>query len=176
MEKIFLSHSSKDKDYVRNIFDYFGGDRCVFDEVTFEIGMKTLQEIFKGIDETDIFIFFISNNALESEWVKTEILKAKQNLDNDIQKLSQIFPIIIDDTITYEDERIPDFLKNGFGAYNLRHILNYKVACKKIENQMIKLRMERELSVDKKLNFFYGRDLEKNFLKKIWMKEMRMES
>lgn len=127
--------------------------------------MKTLQEIFKGIDETDIFIFFISNNALESEWVKTEILKAKQNLDNDIQKLSQIFPIIIDDTITYEDERIPDFLKNGFGAYNLRHILNYKVACKKIENQMIKLRMERELSVDKKLNFFYGRDLEKKCFK-----------
>lgn len=165
MEKIFLSHSSSNKDYVRPIFDYFGGDRCVFDEMTFEAGMKTLQEIFNGIDETDIFVFFISNEALESEWVKKEITKAKQNLDNDIQKLSQIFPIIIDDSITYEDERIPDFLKNGFGAYNLRHILNYKVACKKIENQLTKLRMERDLSLDKKLNFFYGRDLEKKCFK-----------
>lgn len=134
MEKIFLSHSSSNKDYVRPIFEYFGGDRCIFDEMTFESGMKTLQEIFKGIDETDIFVFFISNDALESAWVKKEITRAQQNLDSDIRKLSQIFPIIIDDSITYEDVRIPDFLKSGFEAYNLRHILNYKVACKKIEN------------------------------------------
>ena len=40
MDKIFLSHSSKNKDYVRPIFEYFGGDRCVFDEMTFEIGMQ----------------------------------------------------------------------------------------------------------------------------------------
>ena len=60
MDKIFLSHSSKDKKYVRPIFDYFGGDRCIFDEMTFEIGMPTLEEIFKGIAETDIFVFFIS--------------------------------------------------------------------------------------------------------------------
>lgn len=165
MDKIFLSHSSKDKQYIRPIFDYFGGDRCIFDEMTFETGMQTMKEIFDGIDETDIFVFFISNESLESTWVKTEILKAKQNLDNDRQKLSQIFPIIIDDTITYEDERIPDFLKNGFEAYNLRHILNYKVACKKIENQLIKLRMEKEINVDRKLNFFYGRDLEKKRFK-----------
>lgn len=167
MEKIFLSHSSSDKDYVRPIFEYFGGDRCIFDEMTFETGMQTLQEIFDGVDETDIFVFFISNKSLESKWVKEEILKAKQNLDNNIQKLSQIFPIIIDDKITYEDERIPDFLKNGFEAYNLRHILNYKVACKKIENQLTKLRMKKELSFEKEINFFYGRDLEKNEFKKI---------
>lgn len=165
MDKIFLSHSSRNKDYVRPIFEYFGGDRCIFDEMTFETGMQTLKEIFTGIDETDIFVFFISNDALESEWVKTEIVRAKQNLDNEKQKLSQIFPIIIDDTVTYEDERIPDFLKNGFESYNLRHVLNYKVACKKIENQLIKRRMERELSIDKKLNFFYGRDLEKKNFK-----------
>lgn len=58
MDKIFLSHSSKNKDYVRPIFEYFGGDRCVFDEMTFETGMQTLREIFKGIDDADIFVFF----------------------------------------------------------------------------------------------------------------------
>lgn len=46
MEKIFLSHSSVDKDFVRPIFNYFGGDRCVFDEMTFDKGMLTLSEIF----------------------------------------------------------------------------------------------------------------------------------
>lgn len=70
MDKIFLSHSSKNKDYVRPIFEYFGGDKCVFDEMTFEIGMQTLKEIFKGIDDTDIFVFFISNDSLESDWVR----------------------------------------------------------------------------------------------------------
>lgn len=35
MDKVFLSHSSKDKGFVRPIFDYFGGDRYIFDEMTF---------------------------------------------------------------------------------------------------------------------------------------------
>lgn len=129
------------------------------------MGMKTIGEIFKGIDASDIFVFFVSNNSLESEWVKKEILEAREKLNNDEKKLSQIFPIIIDDSITYMDERIPDFLKNGFEAYNLRHIQNYKIACKKIEDQLTKLRMQKELSYDKKINFFYGRDLEKKKFK-----------
>lgn len=165
MDKIFLSHSSKNKDYVRPIFEYFGGDRCIFDEMTFETGMQTLKEIFKGIDDADIFVFFISNDSLESPWVKKEIFQAQEHLNNDSKKLSQIFPIIIDDSITYSDARIPDFLKTGFGAYNLRHIQNYKIACKKIEDQLTKFRMEKELSFDTKLNFFYGRDIEKKTFK-----------
>lgn len=165
MDKIFLSHSSKNKDYVRPIFEYFGGDRCVFDEMTFETGMQTLGEIFKGIDDADIFVFFISNDSLESEWVKKEIYTAQEQLNNDSKKLSQIFPIIIDDSITYADARIPDFLKNGFGAYNLRHIQNYKVACKKIEEQLTRIRMEKEIEFANNLTFFYGRDLEKKEFK-----------
>lgn len=165
MDKIFLSHSSKNKNYVRPIYEYFGGDRCVFDEMTFEAGMQTIKEIFKGIDDADIFVFFISNDSLESEWVKKEIYQAQEHLNNDSKKLSQIFPIIIDDSITYADTRIPDFLKTGFGAYNLRHIQNYKVACKKIEEQLTRLRMEKEIDFDNKLNFFYGRDLEKKTFK-----------
>lgn len=165
MDKIFLSHSSKDKNYIRPIFDYFGGDRCVFDEMTFEIGMPTLEEIFKGIDETDIFVFFISNDSLDSEWVKKEIYTAEKQLNNDVKQLLQIFPIIIDESITYADARIPDFLKKGFGAYNLRHIHNHKVACKKINDQLTKFRMEKDLDFGKKTTFFYGRDIEKKRFK-----------
>lgn len=102
---------------------------------------------------------------MESDWVKEEIYHAQENLNNDNKKLSQIFPIIIDDSITYADKRIPDFLKSGFGAYNLRHIQNYKVACKKIEDQLTKLRMEKEIDFGKKINFFYGRDIEKKKFK-----------
>ena len=165
MDKIFLSHSSKDKKYVRPIFEYFGGDRCIFDEMTFEGGMPTIGEIFKGIDDTDIFVIFISDAALESIWVKKEIYIAEESLNNDTKRLSQIFPIIIDDNVTYTDERIPIFLKRGFGAYNLRHIQNHKVACKKISDQLTKLRIEKDMDFGKKINFFYGRDLEKKKFK-----------
>lgn len=165
MEKIFLSHSSNDKDFVRPIFNYFGGDRCVFDEMTFDEGMPTLSEIFKGIGSSDIFVFFISDSSLNSEWVNREILYAQENLDNDEKKLSQIFPIIIDENISHDDKRIPNFLKSGFGSYNLQHITSYKLACRKIDAQIIKRNIEDNLEYEKKLNFFYGRDMEKKAFK-----------
>ena len=83
MEKIFLSHSSKNKDYVRPIFEYFGKDRSVFDEMTFEYGMKTIDEIFSGIDSSDIFVIFISNDSLNSKWVSEELTYAAKKLHND---------------------------------------------------------------------------------------------
>ena len=165
MEKIFLSHSSVDKDFVRPIFNYFGGDRCVFDEMTFDEGMSTLSEIFKGIDSSDIFVFFISDSSLNSKWVNQEILCAQETLDNDEKKLSQIFPIIIDENISYDDKRIPDFLRTGFGAYNLRHITSYQLACRKIDAQIIKRNLEKDSEYEKRLNFFYGRDIEKKAFK-----------
>lgn len=165
MEKIFLSHSSVDKDFVRPIFNYFGGDRCVFDEMTFDEGMPTLSEIFKGIDSSDIFVFFISDSSLNSKWVNQEILCAQETLDNDEKKLSQIFPIIIDENISYDDKRIPDFLRTGFGAYNLRHITSYQLACRKIDAQIIKRNLEKDSEYEKRLNFFYGRDIEKKAFK-----------
>lgn len=161
MEKIFLSHSSSNKDYVRPIFNYFGKDRSVFDEMTFEFGMKTIEEIFKGIDSSDIFVFFISNESLNSKWVSEELAFASQKLYNDQSRLSQIYPIIIDTSVLYSDPRIPTFLKTGFSAYNLHHINNPKIACKKIESQLVSLKINSDLEFSKKINFFYGRELEK---------------
>lgn len=166
MNKIFLSHSSMDKDYVRPIFNYFGSNRCIFDEMTFECGMRTLKEIFDGIEKSDIFVFFISNNSLNSEWVKKELFFAENHLNNDQNKLQQIFPIIIDDTIKYNDSRIPTFLNSGFGAYNLRHISNYKIACKKIDAQLLKLQMEYDTNFEKRNHYFYGRETEIKDFKK----------
>lgn len=68
--KIFLSHSSLNKKYVRYIAHSLGKDRCVYDEMCFESGMKNLDEILKFLIETDIFVWFISNNSLKSDWVK----------------------------------------------------------------------------------------------------------
>lgn len=75
--------------------------------------------------------------------------------------MSQIYPIIIDTSVLYSDPRIPTFLKTGFSAYNLHHINNPKIACKKIESQLVSLKINSDLEFSKKINFFYGRELEK---------------
>lgn len=58
MHKIFLSHSSKDKSYVSDIAGYFGSDRCVYDSMCFEAGMKNLDEIFREMDKLVFLLFF----------------------------------------------------------------------------------------------------------------------
>lgn len=73
MNKVFLSHSSSDKEYVEYIADKFGKDIAIYDNYSFEYGLKTFDEILKSLDVTDLFVIFISNAALESEWVKKEL-------------------------------------------------------------------------------------------------------
>ena len=78
MNKVFLSHSSKQKPFVSAIAKKLGKNNIIYDEYTFEAAEITLDEIYKGIDQTGIFVFFISKESLESEWVKKEILKAEK--------------------------------------------------------------------------------------------------
>lgn len=99
MPKVFLSHSSKDKLLVRPIAKDLGNNRCIIDEMTFEEGMNILQEIISNIDRSDLFVIFLSDSALNSEWVQREILIAKENFDNNL--LHRIYPIIIDVNVNF---------------------------------------------------------------------------
>lgn len=127
MAKAFLSHSSQDKNLVEKIATSLGPNKCHYDRFTFEAGNKTLDEIFSAIDNTDIFVLFISNAALESEWVKKEIRKARKNISEGI--VNRIFPIIIDPEITHKDERIPSWIRK---PYNLQALDNQVLILKKI--------------------------------------------
>lgn len=73
MGRAFLSHSSANKKFVEPIAKLLGNDRCIYDARTFEAGMQTISEIFTGLSNTDVFVFFISDAALNSEWVKIEL-------------------------------------------------------------------------------------------------------
>ena len=75
MIKAFLSHSSADKErFVRIVADKLKNKMGIhYDEYTFEAGNKTIDEIFIGLEKTDLFVFFISEDSLKSEWVKKEI-------------------------------------------------------------------------------------------------------
>lgn len=127
MAKAFLSHSSKDKNLVSKIAIQLGKNKCHYDSLTFEAGQKTIEEIFKGLENTDIFVLFISNDSLNSEWVQKEISKAKRLSSADV--IDRIFPIIIDKTISHNDPRIPDWIKK---PYNIRNLDNEVLILKKI--------------------------------------------
>lgn len=161
-DKIFLSHSSEDKDYVKPIADILGKDLCIYDEMCFEEGIQTLEEIFKGLNQTSLFVLFISDASLNSDWVKREIIEAEKSSWNSSSRLRQIFPIIIDDKITHNDVRIPPFLKDKFGAYNIRHIKNSKVAARKIQTQYTKnlLLIHNHIEIGYSYGRFYGRNSE----------------
>ncbi|WP_052144872.1 toll/interleukin-1 receptor domain-containing protein [Halalkalibacter okhensis] len=158
MKRIFLSHSSKDKIFyieniVKNLTKLIGKDKFVYDAITFEEGQETSQEISKWLKNTEIFVLFISETALESPWVKKEILEAKDLFDrNDLRK---IYPIIIDEQITHEDKRIPNWMRE---TYNIRIISRPAVAARKIHNRYIELVWEKNPKIKEKNTFFVGRN------------------
>ncbi len=129
MTRAFLSHSSADKVIVRRIAEQIGRQKCVLDEWSFDAGEMTLEEIYRKLDGSDIFVLFLSDKALESPWVKKEIARAKTNIKKGL--INKIFPIIIDPKVEYNDPRIPKWMVK---SYNLRKITNERVLLKKIQN------------------------------------------
>ena len=101
---------------------------CIYDAISFEEGTITIDEIGQ-LNEATLFVIFLSNNSLESKFVKEEF---KQLLHND--KLQKIFPIIIDPSINYKDNRIP-----RWDEYNLKLISRPSQAARRIRQQMIEI-------------------------------------
>lgn len=154
MIRAFLSHSSKDKDgYVRNVANWLGKDNIVYDELTFEEGERPLDEIIRGLDGSSIFVIFLSENALSSAWVQKEIVEAKSRFES--SELKKIFPIIIDDNLTYEDKRIPDWLRDN---YNLKPIKRAQVASKRIHNKLREISWSKHPQIKKRNTIFVGRN------------------
>ena len=163
MAKAFLSHSSQNKSLVEKIAIQLGKNNCHYDRFTFEVGAKTLEEIMKALDSTDIFVLFISEQALQSKWVKDEISGAKKNLDNGI--IEKIYPIIIDKSITYQDPRIPKWIRK---PYNLQKIDNEVLILRKIKQILREVEFKKNSKNQELNDLFVGRhDLSADFEKKI---------
>ena len=163
MAKAFLSHSSKDKGLVEKIAAQLGKNNCHYDKFTFEAGNLTLDEIFKGLEDTDVFVLFISQPALESEWIEKEITQAR-GLSTD-KRIDRIFPIIIDKSIHHSDKRIPEWIRK---PYNLRVFDNEVIILKKIK-QLLRESNFKQFSHLRDINdLFVGRnDIMQEFERRI---------
>ena len=132
--------------------------------------MQTLNEIMSALDDTDLFVLFISDKALDSEWVARERLQAKKLLDQG--KIRQIYPIIIDPDpqITHADERIPAWMRN---EYVIRRITSPKIAAQKIKARLRELTWEMSPELKGRQTYFLAetrRSKNLNSEDPIWIK------
>lgn len=160
MFKAFLSHSSAQKDFVRSVINSLGADNCFIDERTFENGMLTIDEIYKAIGKSAVFVFFISHEALKSNWVKMELSNVRDYVDNgDIQFL----PLIIDERVEHSDTRIKPWIRKD---YNLQLYSNPLLAARRIKEELRQRAWEKYPELRNKALFFQGRDEEMAALRK----------
>jgi hypothetical protein len=78
MMKVFISHSSKDKKFVRTLKDDLNenGIETWFDEDQLDLGDSLLEKLESSLEESTHFIIILSSSSVSSDWVKLELNKA----------------------------------------------------------------------------------------------------
>lgn len=95
---IFLSHNYKDKPIVEQIalrlMLLFGKDQVFYDSWSIQPGDGIIDKMNKGLDNCQLFLFFVSKNSLQSKMVELEwqnaVLKATQGT-------TKIIPVKMDE-------------------------------------------------------------------------------
>ena len=100
----FISHSSKDKKFVRQLAADLvaNGIQVWLDEQRIRVGDSIPEKVAQGLAESDFYLIVISNNSVQSAWVQKELNVA---LVREIERRHvAVLPIKIDDV------KVPDSL------------------------------------------------------------------
>ena len=154
MIKAFISHSSAQKTFADEIARILGFDNCFIDNSTFENGMKTIDEIYKAIGCSAIFVFLISKEALASDWVKEELSNVRDYVDDG--KIT-FLPFIIDERINHDEASIKPWIRKD---YNLQTYSNPILVARKIKEEIREISWKMYPDLRKKDSLFQGRDEE----------------
>jgi hypothetical protein len=111
----FLSHSSKDKAFIRQLAaDLTAQGIAVWlDEQRIRVGDSIPDQIAQGLAESDYFVLAISANSVGSEWVKKELNNA---LVKEVERRQvHVLPIKLDDAPMPDsilDKKYADFSRS----------------------------------------------------------------
>jgi tetratricopeptide (TPR) repeat protein len=108
MRKAFLSHSSDDAAYVQEVASLLGRPRTQIDVWAFKPGEDFREEIRGALDESDTFVFFVSESSLRSSWCQFELDEAE--LRTVRKTLRRSLAVLIDDVDVAE---LPDWLQRA---------------------------------------------------------------
>lgn len=72
--RVFLSHSSKDKDFVKELYRRLTRDgvSCFFDIESIGWGHNWVRALERALDECESVVFVLSPDFCNSEWVEVE--------------------------------------------------------------------------------------------------------
>lgn len=118
---IFISYSRKDKKIVApfiNRIDQEVGTKCWIDMDGIESGEQFEDVIIRAIDNSRIVLFMLSDNSLNSKWIKREVYYAES-------KNKRIIPIVID------DKGLRGWFQFHFGSVDFIDI-RFKDQCEKL--------------------------------------------
>lgn len=74
-KQVFISYSSNDREDVKKLIPYLNGmDLPVwFDENNISIGQSITESVQSGIEQSEMVIFWVTQNFLRSKWCRTEM-------------------------------------------------------------------------------------------------------
>ncbi|OYE06223.1 toll/interleukin-1 receptor domain-containing protein [Nostoc sp. 'Peltigera membranacea cyanobiont' 232] len=96
--KAFVSYSSKDRiEVLKRVQGLAVSGITVFQDIlNLEPGDRWEQELYRNIDDWDLFLLFWSTAAKESPWVLKEVLYALERQGSDGLRSPEIIPVIIE--------------------------------------------------------------------------------
>ena len=117
--RLFLSYSSKDKNFVENLAKKLASDgfQVWYDKWEIKVGESITSKIKKGILSSDFLLLVLSNNSINSEWVKKELEEAYKILNS---KKAFILPVLLEECkipSILSDKKYANFKENPELAY-----------------------------------------------------------
>lgn len=161
--KVFISHSSAQDELASQIATAVGRDWVHLDIHDFEKGQDIRREIEANIDNSTVFVLLLSDEALESEWVKKELDIVKLKIvDEDI---IDFLPMIIDSSINIEDERFDEKPWKWVKSHLVKTILSPKMAARVIWRRLHEQIMVTDSIIKEREKLFFGRDTDMSELR-----------
>ena len=107
-KKAFISHSSKDNKDLERIISYLNGQNLPvwFDKYSISVGDSITESVQTGIEESDMVIFWVTDNFLASKWCRFEMnAYIKRLIEEEIRIIIMLYDEI-------EVKKLPLFLQD----------------------------------------------------------------
>ena len=120
--KIFICHNSKDHDFVFKLISKMKKEQIVIwiDDWEIDIGDSIIEKVNEGLEASDFLIAIISENSIESNWVKRELNSTLQRQLND--RDITILPVLLD----FDPTNLPRLISDIKGArFSRSNIYSY---------------------------------------------------
>lgn len=151
--KAFLSHSSKDKDFVGRVYEELGPLLCEYDESTFDYTLN-VRAIRASIARSEVFVAFLSAQSITSTFVEEEYRQALEALGRGA--LTSVMIFALDETSFRE---LPEWLRE----FNVIIRQSSPQACaRRIQSRLLEVdAAKRDAGM-----LYLGRDADESVLRK----------